>query len=72
MRCTEDTAIYRVCVAYANNDSRTKITYGSALVLVPDTYSYNSRVLTIVFVSFDIPTQKYDASLLLVPHVQQY
>ena len=72
MRCTEDTAIYRVCVAYANNDSKTNKTYGSPLVPVPDTYSYNSRVLTIVFVWFHVPKQQYGASLLLVPHVQQY
>ena len=72
MTCTEDTAIYRVCVAYANSDSRRDETYGSPLVLVPDTYSYNSSVVTIVFVSFYMPTQKYAASLLLVPHIQQY
>ena len=59
MTCTEDTAIYRVCVAYANSDSRRNKTYGSPLVIVPDTYSYNSSVVTIVFVSLYIPTQKY-------------
>ena len=56
--CTDDTAIYRVCVAYANSDSRRNKTYGSPLVLVPDTYSYNSSVVTIVLVSFHVPTQK--------------
>ena len=29
--CTDDTAIYRVCVAYANSDSRRNKTYGSPL-----------------------------------------
>ena len=64
MTCTEDTAIYRVCVGYANSDSRRNKTYGSPLVLVPDTYWYNSSVVTIVLVSFHVPTQK--------SHVQQY
>ena len=72
MPCTEDTATYRVCVAYANGDSRSNKTYGSPLVLVPDTYSYIISVVTVVFVSFYIPTQKYAASLRLVAHVQQY
>ena len=57
---------------HTNSDSRRNNTYGSPRVLVPDTYSFNSSVVTIVFVSFYIPTQKYAASLLLVPHVQQY
>ena len=56
MACAEDTAIYRVCVAYANSDSRRNKTCGSPLVLVADTYSCNSSVVTIVFVSFYIPT----------------
>ena len=42
------------------------------VLLVPDKYSYKSRVATIVFVSYYIQTQKYAASFLLVPHVQQY
>ena len=47
MTCTEDTAIYRVCVAYANSDSRRNKTYGSPLVIVPDTYSYNLSLIHI-------------------------
>ena len=31
MAYTEDTAIYRVCVVYANSDSRRNKTYGSPL-----------------------------------------
>ena len=56
MTCTENTAIHRACVAYANSDSRTNKTHDSPLVLVADTYSCNSSVVTIVFVSFYSPT----------------
>ena len=31
MTCTEDTAILRVCVVYADSDSRRNETYGSPL-----------------------------------------
>ena len=72
MTCTEDTAIPRVYVGYANSDNRRDKTYVSPLVLVADSYSYSSSVVSIVFVSFYIPTQKYAASLRLVAHVQQY
>ena len=32
MTCREDTAIHRVCVVYANSDSRRNKTHGSPLV----------------------------------------